>query len=299
MKLVSSSGNPELATVHVGQLEDGHMIEFVESVQPPRTASEKWVNIISTMVGCPVGCKMCDAGGGYLRSLTAEEMREQLDALAAAKFSDGKRKTAMWKVQLARMGEPTLNPHVLEFLRDLASEGHDNLVISLSTVGPSACAPFIQELKKVKEEGFRGRFQLQFSIHSTDDEARRRLIPVKGLALPEIAALGRQFRGQGDRKITLNFIVMKDVPIDAERIARLFDPDNFLVKLTPLNPTYRAQYHKIQPGFDPENPDGVEKLISDFRARGFETILSIGELEENSIGSNCGQYVARMPGARV
>jgi len=294
MKMVSSTGNPELATVHVGELEDGHRIEFVESVQPPRTAREKWVNVISTMVGCPVGCKMCDAGGGYLRSLTVPEMRQQLDALANIKFPHGERDTDMWKIQLARMGEPALNPHVLEFLRNLAAEGHENLVISLSTVGPSNCAPFIQELKKIKDASFSGRFQLQFSIHSTDDDVRRRLIPARTLALPEIAALGRQFRSSEDKKITLNFIVMKDVPIDADRIARLFDPDNFLIKLTPLNPTYRAQYHKILPGFDPEEPKDVEALVADFRARGFETILSIGELEENQIGSNCGQYVTRM-----
>jgi 23S rRNA (adenine2503-C2)-methyltransferase len=92
---------------------------------------------------------------------------------------------------------------------------------------------------------------------------------------------------------------MKDVPIDSERIARLFDPENFLIKLTPLNPTYRARYHKILPGFDPERPHDVESLVADFRTRGFETILSIGELEENQIGSNCGQYITRMSGARV
>ncbi len=294
MKVISSAGNPELATVHVGELQDGSKIEFVESVQPPRTVSDKWVNIISTMVGCPVGCKMCDAGGGYIRTLTAQEMREQLDVLAAAKFPDGRIETGIWKIQLARMGEPTLNPNVLKFLRELAAEHHDNLVVSLSTVGPSNSAPFIQELRNIKDAGFKGRFQLQFSIHSTDDEVRRRLIPARSLALPEIAALGRQFRSPEDKKITLNFIIMKDVPIDVDRIAKLFDPENFLIKLTPLNPTYRAQYHKILPGFDPEDPRDAESLIADFRARGFETILSIGELEENQIGSNCGQYITRV-----
>ena len=119
---------------------------------------------------------------------------------------------------------------------------------------------------------------------------------MKGLALPEIAAMGRQFRGPGDKKITLNFIVMKDVEIEPERIARLFDPQNFLIKLTPLNPTYRAQYHKIMPGFDPEKPETVSELVGKFQSLGFETILSIGEMEENQIGSNCGQYVERMQG---
>ena len=294
MKIISEHGNDALAKVYVGELDDGHHIEFVESIQPPRTRQEKWVNVISTMVGCPVGCKMCDAGGGFERSLTALEMQAQIDHLANVKFPEGKVTSAMWKIQLARMGEPTLNPEVLKFLSQLSEKGHQNLVISLSTVGPSNSAPFIQELKKIKDAGFPGKFQLQFSIHSTDDEMRRKLIPIKSLILPEIAALCRQFRRTSDRKITLNFIVMKDVPIDTERIARLFDGDNFLIKLTPLNPTYRARYHKILPGFDPEKPETIKELISDFEAKGFEVILSIGELEENRIGSNCGQYLERL-----
>lgn len=293
MKVISSQGNPELATVHVGELEDGSRIEFVESIQPPRTRQEKWVNVISTMVGCPIGCKMCDAGGGFSRFLSVEEMEAQIEFLASARFPEGKVSTGMWKLQLARMGEPTLNPNVLKFLKALGQKRRSNAVISLSTVGPSQCAPFIQDLKKLKDEYFPGRFQLQFSIHSTDDETRRRLIPVRGLILPEIAALGRQFRSPGDKKITLNFIVMKDVEIDPARIAKLFDPENFLIKLTPLNPTYRARYHNIMPGFDPERPETVRELIAKFEEKGFETILSIGEMEENQIGSNCGQYVAR------
>jgi len=294
MKVISSHGNPELATVHVGELDDGSRIEFVESIQPPRTRQEKWVNVISTMVGCPVGCKMCDAGGKFSRLLTAGEMDAQMEYLAKEKFPEGTVRTKTWKIQLARMGEPTLNPNVLRFIEDAGRKDLGNLAISLSTVGPSQCAPFIQELKKLKDRYFFGKFQLQFSIHSTDDETRRRLIPVKGLALAEIAALGRQFRSRGDKKVTLNFIVMKDVEIDPDRIARLFDPDNFLIKLTPLNPTYRAQYHKIHPGFDPERPETVQALVTEFEEKGFETILSIGEMEENRIGSNCGQYINHM-----
>ena len=296
MKVLEKHGNPELARVFIGQLEDGHRIEFVESIQPPRTRADKWVNVISTMVGCPVGCKMCDAGGKFSRHLSAEELKWQVDTLAEDKFKDGKVESRMWKIQLARMGEPTLNPAVLEFLSQLSKEQHENLVISLSSVGPSSCAPFIQNLKAIKDEGFLGRFQLQFSIHSTNDDARHRLIPIKTMPLPEIAALGRQFRKKEDRKITLNFIVMKDVPIDTERISRLFDPENFLIKLTPLNPTYRAKYHKLQRGFDPERPDTIQNLISEFEKKGFQVILSIGEMEENQIGSNCGQYLERAGG---
>lgn len=291
MKVIAKQGNDHLAKVYIGELDDGHRVEFVESIQPPRSKGEKWVNIISTLVGCPVACQMCDAGGGYARRLTADEMMMQLEYLASRNFPGGKITSKMWKIQLARMGEPTLNPAVLDLLGTLASRGHENLVISLSTVGPDGCRPFIHELKKIKDRGVEGRFQLQFSIHSTDPEVRRRLIPVRCLELADMAALGRQFRSPGDKKITLNFIVMKGIPIDAGRIAGLFDTEDFIVKITPLNPTYRARHHKILPGFDPERPDTAREIVSMFEKEGFQTLLSIGELEENQIGSNCGQYL--------
>ena len=293
MKIISEQGRDGLAKVYLGRLDDGACVEFVESIQPPRTREEKWVNIISSMVGCPVGCKMCDAGGAYTRNLTAQEMKAQINELVSRRFPGGTVTSQMWKIQLARMGEPTLNPAILEFLEGLADEAHDNLVISLSTVAPSGCAPFIQRLRSIKDKAYVGKFQLQFSIHSTDPEARQRLIPVRTMLLPEMAAIGRQFRVRDDRKITLNFIVMKDVAIDARVVGRVFDPENFIIKLTPLNPTYRARYHKLLPGFDPTEPEGVSPLVSEFEALGFRTILSIGELEENQIGSNCGQYISR------
>ena len=33
--------------------------------------------------------------------------------------------------------------------------------------------------------------------------------------------------------------------------------------------------------------------MEELRAAGYEVIVSIGEVEENHIGSNCGQYVMR------
>jgi 23S rRNA (adenine2503-C2)-methyltransferase len=84
MRVIAKKGNDHLAKVYIGELADGRRIEFVESIQPPRSKDEKWVNIISTLVGCPVACQMCDAGGGFARRLTAEEMMMQLAYLATA-----------------------------------------------------------------------------------------------------------------------------------------------------------------------------------------------------------------------
>ena len=35
------------------------------------------------------------------------------------------------------------------------------------------------------------------------------------------------------------------------------------------------------------------ETISGLRAAGYEVLVSIGEIEENQIGSNCGQYLKR------
>ncbi len=47
-------------------------------------------------------------------------------------------------------------------------------------------------------------------------------------------------------------------------------------------------------GFDPRDPDAAGPLVRELEREGFDVILSIGELRENAIGSNCGQFVTRL-----
>jgi 23S rRNA (adenine2503-C2)-methyltransferase len=165
---------------------------------------------------------------------------------------------------------------------------------SVSSVAPSAGAGFFEELAAVKQKLYSGgRFQLQFSIHTTDRALRDRLIPVKKWDLAEIAAYGESFYRKGDRKITLNSALAKGMPLDSQVLLRHFDPDRFLLKITPLNPTYCALQHDLESRIDPGASEGKIALIEELKAAGYEVLLSIGEPEENLIGSNCGQYVLR------
>jgi 23S rRNA (adenine2503-C2)-methyltransferase len=135
---------------------------------------------------------------------------------------------------------------------------------------------------------------MQFSLHTTDEAARRALIPARTWSLAQIAEFGDRFFEPGDRKITLNFAPARHSPLDAERLAELFSPERFLVKLTPINPTAAATAARIEGLIDPEDEAACRAIAGRFEALGFETILSIGPLRENEIGSNCGMYVARM-----
>ncbi|NIT79833.1 MAG: radical SAM protein, partial [Thermoplasmata archaeon] len=261
----------------------------------------KWVVIVSTMYGCPVGCQMCDAGGGYQGKVDAEGMLWQVREAVAQRFGGGGPRTDMLKVQFARMGDPALNDQVLEALTRLRQTYPEtNVVASVSTVGPTAARGFLERLKAVKEEHYPGgAFQLQFSIHSTDTKVRSRLCPIRTLTFDEMAGIGRSFRSEGDKRVTLNFCLMEGIPIDPRVVRAHFDPEHFLIKLTPLNPTTRAEEAGLVSLIDKDREEAAKAYIEAFRAQGFDVLLSIGEYEENQIGSNCGQYLSRINGTRA
>jgi 23S rRNA (adenine2503-C2)-methyltransferase len=305
MKILAEYGNDEIARVCVAQLRDDPLsvVEFVESVQPPISRKEKWVLIVSSMFGCPIGCAICDAGGDYAGLLTKEEILSQIDVLVTRRYPDRKVPSSKFKIQFARMGEPSLNPAVLEALRILPSiYDAAGLMISISTVAPSRAKGFFDELIRIKEGLYRaGRFQLQFSIHTTDPEKRCELIPVKTWTFEQIAAFGEHFccPEEGDRKVTLNFAPVEGYPIDPSVIRENFDPDRFLIKMTPLNPTLRSSEGGLRSVIDPNSPQAGQALIDEFVREGFEVILSMGEVEENKIGSNCGQFIQRVLNGNV
>ncbi len=72
-----------------------------------------------------------------------------------------------------------------------------------------------------------------------------------------------------------------------------FDPSIFLIKLTPLNPTIRVEESKLESVIDPYDSSSAKQIVEGFKVQGYDVILSIGEVEENKIGSNCGQFVTQ------
>jgi len=251
--------------------------------------------LVSTMFGCPIGCQMCDAGGYYEGKPTAEQIFEQIDFLVRKRFPDGKVPVRQFKIQFARMGEPALNPAVLSVLREMPSR-YDvpGFMPSISTVAPAGIEKFMEQLLQIKQEQYSGgMFQFQFSIHTTDLNLRDKIIPVKKWGFDQMAEYGRRFYAPGDRKITLNFALAEGMPVDPEVLLDYFNPQIFLIKITPLNPTYRAVENNLTSYIDPLQRDAQYELVNNLQQHGYDVIVSIGEAEENYIGSNCGQYIRR------
>ncbi len=290
MTIKAKTGKTDLATVYIAELEKNKYVEFVESLEPTYPKNKKWVIIISTLFGCPVKCRFCDSGGFYKGKLSTEQLSEQINYLITNSFPDKKVKVEKFKLQFARMGEPALNSNVLDVLKQLP-ELYDapGLIPSISTVAPFRCEKFFSELKEIKDYLYKERFQLQFSVHSTDDDQRNWLIPVKKWSLKEIADFGNSFHKKGDRKITLNFAIAQDSIVEVKKISNIFDTKKFFIKITPVNPTFKSKENNINSliNVNKKNYD----IINQFKSAGFDVLLSFGEIEENNIGSNCGQHI--------
>ncbi len=290
MKVIKRTSENSIANVFIALTEDGRMFEFVESLQPPLPVEDKWVMILSTLFGCPSDCKFCDAGGGYKGRLSYDHLMFQINYLIRSRFPDEKINTKKFKIQFARMGDPAFNPAVLDVLEDLP-ERFDlpYFIPSISSIAPYGTTSFFERLLDIKKRLYKETFQLQFSIHSTDEKQRNELIPIRKWGFGTIAGYADRFFDPTGKKITLNFALSRDSILDPIVLLRFFDPEKFLIKITPVNPTFKAKANNIE--------SLVRTGISDYpeidavKDAGYQVLLSIGEWEENKIGSNCGQYV--------
>ncbi|MEE9553370.1 MAG: radical SAM protein [candidate division Zixibacteria bacterium] len=294
MKVISQTGSDNLALVYTAQTGNGKLLEFTESLQPPFPRDKKWILIVSTLLGCPVACPICDAGSHYHGKLSTLEIFDQIDFMVTKRFPDRVIDVDKFKIQFARMGDPAFNRNVLEVLEEIPSK-YDvpGFWPSISSIAPHGTDDFFSRLAEIKKSMYHGRFQLQFSIHTTDTELRDKLVPIKKWDFEKIASYGNEFFEHGDRKITLNFALEKDSPVDPVILSRYFDPEIFLIKITPINPTYRAGENRMKSYIDPSRPDTKYEKVEKLRRYGYDVIVSLGEIGENYIGSNCGQYVQK------
>jgi len=291
MRIIAKTGKESLAFVYIAETSNGQLIEFVESVQPPIPRERKWVLILSTLYGCPVGCRFCDASEYYYGKLSKDQIISQIDYLIKMRFPQGKVQVEKFKIQFARMGDPAFNLSVLDVLEKLPKlYCAPGLMPCVSTIAPDGSERFFERLKETKEKIYRDRFQLQFSIHTTDRKLRDWLIPFAKWDLKKISRYGEVFQREGERKITLNFALGEGMPIDPDVLLGYFTPDKFLIKITPVNPTFRANKNKISSHIIPNKKK--YEIIEKLKKAGYQVLLSIGELKENHIGSNCGQHIA-------
>jgi len=187
--------------------------------------AKRTVICTSTQSGCPMGCRFCGAGEYFNRSLTAEEIFEQTTvAMQLVKLLENINSTNIDSMQIMfmSMGEPTLNQKNLATAIRKLHSWYPESALLISTSAPRVS---YDEIFKVSAEI--NKVGLQFSVHESTDEARNKLIPIKGkLTLREISHLGNAWAMTTGRTPFFNYCVhpTNNSIEDAERLWNLFSP---------------------------------------------------------------------------
>lgn len=256
--------------------------------------STKWVITISTQYGCSMGCRFCDAprAGPGSNATEADLTNQVLVAMALHPDVDhGKR----LNLHYARMGEPTFNAGVLTATNQIASYLGERFGFHpvVSTMMPSSnrkLGPFLEAWLQLKNDR-NGEAGLQLSINSTSDRERELMFCGNSLPLSEIAALMRSIGIVPlGRKITLNFAVA-GYEIDAQKLHDLFDPEHYLVKLTPMHHTRAALQNKIGTGDDLTTMAPYRDAEEALKAEGFDVLVFIASDEEDLGRITCGNAI--------
>lgn len=266
--------------------------------------TEKWVVTVSTQYGCSMNCKFCDVPKvGKGRNATYNDLIGQITT--ALSMHPEITSTKRLNVHFARMGEPSWNNEVLQCARDIRRAVRPYVGSSLvhpvvSTMLPKAnknLISFLQEWVEIKNYDYRGCAGLQFSINSTDDAQREYLFSGNSLSLSEISEIGKLLPDPVGRKYALNFALADDTIIDAEKLASLFSPHKFMVKITPLHKTDACEDNNLKTsgGYDYFTPykDKEEALIK----AGFDVIVFVPSYDEDNGLITCGNAI--LSGSKV
>lgn len=201
---------------------------------------------ISAMMGCPVQCNFCELGPGkFVRPLSAMEMYEQVQmALGFAKaVTDVDRQH---KVNVAKSGEPLLNPQLVQGLGLIAELGFSMKVSTVFPRGPRA-RHTLEDLARFAAE-YDEPVQLQVSLISTSDEYRRMASGKAAASITEVREgieIWTELNPEG-RKANLSLILTEDTPADPEELARALPPELVNVRLRDYIPTQSGANNELE-----------------------------------------------------
>ncbi len=191
-----------------------------DAVEPLR--SRHGVVCISSQVGCSVGCSFCATGRlGRLRNLDVLEMLQQAREGAQRLPNDVSR-----SVTFSGMGEPLQNLRaVVETAETLCNEGFD--YASLSTIGIPMAIDRLRELRPATN--------LFVSLHAATDEQRRALVRSPScFPVADVVGAAERYAKASRKLVKISWLLLpgvNDSGSDAHALARMLDPDLFLVQV--------------------------------------------------------------------
>jgi 23S rRNA (adenine2503-C2)-methyltransferase len=212
---------------YVFQLKDGQRIESV--LIPER---DHYTLCISSQVGCAQGCGFClTAQMGLQRNLSRAEIVSQVRDIKNS-LEDP---TSLTNLVFMGMGEPLANYRNLIAAIRIFTDGNFGFGfagrrVTVSTAGLAS---------RLADLGRDTPANLAVSLNATDNDTRSRLMPInRKFPIEKLLEACRQFPLTGGRRITFEYVLLKDVndaSDDAHRLAKLLRPIKSKINLIPFN----------------------------------------------------------------
>ena len=93
------------------------------------------------------------------------------------------------------------------------------------------------------------------------------------------------------RKFALNFALADEYKVNAKRLAKLFNPNKFMVKITPMHQTQTCDDNNIKTtgGYECFTP--YQKPEAELKAVGFDVIVFVPSYDEDLGLITCGNAI--------
>ncbi|OGW93901.1 MAG: 23S rRNA (adenine(2503)-C(2))-methyltransferase [Omnitrophica bacterium RIFCSPLOWO2_02_FULL_45_16] len=258
-------------TKYLFKLEDSNTIESVFLPEDKRVTL-----CLSSQVGCKFGCAFCaSAPFGFVRNLKASEILDE-----ALFIKDQNPSSVTTNIVFMGIGEPLDNyDNVMKAIRVLNDEDAFKIGARKITISTCGVIPGIERLSDEKLQ-----VELSVSLHSADDDARSKLVPVnKRYRLKDMIAACKNYVKKTKRIITFEYVLIKDVNVsdkDAADLARLLKGMTCKVNTISYN-QIRAK------GYEAPSNEDVKIFINVLKKRGVNVLRRKSKGED--IDAGCGQ----------
>lgn len=217
------------------KLSDDNLVETV--IMPYRYGN---VLCVSSQVGCNMGCAFC--ASGLLRKKRNLETHEMIGELLLANKLLAPNKIS--HIVVMGTGEPFDNyDNVLNFIRIVNDPKAFEIGARHITV--STCG-IPDKIRQYAKEGI--QINLAISLHAPNDEIRNRLMKInQRYPLKELIAATKDYIKDADRRVTFEYILLKDVNDSYENaveLAKLIKGILAYVNLIPYNEVKENEFKR-------------------------------------------------------
>lgn len=257
--------------------------KLVESVFMPE--ADRRTLCVSSQVGCAVGCTFCLTGTmGLARNLGPGEIVDQVHRanrrLVELGVAEGPR--PITNLVFMGMGEPLANyPSLVVALELLLAEDGPNFSQRHVTVSTSGVVPMMRRL------GEETQVKLAVSLNATTDAQRDALMPInERWPIAELMKACREFPMRNGRRITFEYVLLRDVNDSLEDARRLAD----LVRGIPAKVNLIPYNENPGLGFSAPSPERVVAFQEALAARKLTVVVR--KDRGRDIAAACGQLAA-------